>query len=119
MTASTAPREWQRACPVDELEVGRGVTVLAHGQAIAVFRVDDGTVHALGNHDPFAHSASGGLAKGIVGRRDGHWFVGSPAHRHGFDLRTGRCLDDPHVAVPVYRVKVARGTVLIGSRRRR
>ena len=26
-------------------------------------------------------------------------FVASPVHKHGFDLRTGQCLDDPHVTV--------------------
>lgn len=113
----TASREWQRVCPLADLDVGRGATVLAHGQAIAVFRIDDDTVHALGNHDPFARATAGGLAKGIVGRRNGVWFVGSPTHRHAFDLRTGQCLDDRHVAVPVYDAKVTGGIVLVGHRK--
>ncbi len=108
--------EWQPVCRVAELEVDRGVTALVHGQAIAIFRTADDTVYALGNHDPFA-KASAGIAKGIVGRREDVPFVASPAHKHAFDLRTGRCLDDRHVSVPAYDVKVVEGVVLIGHRK--
>ncbi len=108
--------EWQPVCRVVELEVDRGVTALVHGQAIAIFRTADDAVYALGNHDPFARGGNGGIAKGIVGRREGVPFVGSPTHRHAFDLRTGRCLDDLHVAVPAYSVKVVEGVVMVGHR---
>lgn len=105
-------------CRIAELEADRGVTALVHGQAIAIFRTHDDEVFALGNHDPFARSSSGGgLAKGIVGNRGGVPFVASPVHRHAFDLRTGRCLDDTHAAVPAYDVKVVEGVVLIGHRK--
>ena len=100
-----------------ELEVDRGATALVHGQAIAIFRTSDDAVYALGNHDPFARQGPGGIAKGVVGRRGDVPFVGSPAHRHAFDLRTGRCLDDLHVSVPAYDVKVVEGVVLVGHRK--
>ena len=111
--------EWQPVCRLAELEVERGATALVHGQAVAVFRTrtvgGDDEVHALGNHDPFAKASV--LAKGIVGTREGVPFVASPAHRHAFDLRTGRCLEDEHVSVPVYDVRVVEGVVLVGHRR--
>lgn len=107
--------EWQPVCRVAELEVERGVTALVHGQAVAIFRVDEGTVYALANHDPFARQSV--LAKGIVGHRGDVPFVASPAHKHAFDLRTGECLDDPHVSVATYDVKVVDGVVLVGHRR--
>lgn len=108
--------EWQPVCRIGELEVDRGVTALVHGQAIAIFRTGDDAVYALGNHDPFARAAVGGIAKGIVGTRGGVPFVASPAHKHAFDLRSGRCLDDAHVSVPAYAVKVVDGVVMIGHR---
>ena len=101
-------------CRLVELGVDRGATALVHGQAIALFRTPEDHVHALGNHDPFAKASV--LAKGIVGTRDGVPFVGSPVHKHAFDLRTGQCLDAPHVSVPVYEVRVVEGVVLIGPR---
>jgi nitrite reductase (NADH) small subunit len=111
----TATEEWQPVCRLVELEVERGATALVHGQAVAVFRTPDDQVHVLGNHDPFAKASV--LARGIVGSRDGVPFVGSPAHGHAFDLRSGRCLDDEHVSVPVYDVRVIEGIVLVGPRR--
>lgn len=102
-------------CRLVELGVDRGATALVHGQALALFRTPEDEVHALGNHDPFAKASV--LAKGIVGVRDGVPFVGSPVHKHAFDLRTGQCLDDPHVSVPVYEVRVVEGVVLVGPRK--
>ncbi len=46
--------EWQPVCRIDDLEVERGATALVHGQALAIFRTQDGHVYALGNYDPFA-----------------------------------------------------------------
>ncbi|MBM9458314.1 nitrite reductase small subunit NirD [Nocardioides sp. zg-536] len=117
MTARETVEEWQPVCRLAELEVDRGVTALVHGQAIAIFRIADDTVYALGNHDPFARNAVGGISKGIVGTRGEVPFVASPAHRHAFDLRTGRCLDDVHAAVPAYDIKVVEGVVLVGHRK--
>ena len=107
--------EWLPVCRVAELEVERGASALVHGQAMAIFRTADDTVFALGNHDPFDRTSL--LSKGIVGSRDGVPFVGSPRHRHAFDLRTGHCLEDEHVSVPAYEVRVVEGVVLVGRRR--
>ena len=107
--------EWERVCDLDDLEVERGATALVHGQAVAIFRTHDGEVYALGNHDPFAGASV--LARGIVGTRGGVPFVASPMHKHAFDLRSGRCLDDDHVAVPSYDVRIDDRAVLVGRRR--
>ncbi|WP_344777401.1 nitrite reductase small subunit NirD [Nocardioides panacisoli] len=118
MTGRSGPtEEWQPVCRLAELEVARGVTALVHGQAIAIFRGPDDEVYALGNHDPFAKAGGSGIAKGIVGVRDAVPFVASPAHKHAFDLRTGRCLEDAHVMVPAYDVRVVEGVVLVGHRK--
>ncbi|MFC6286037.1 nitrite reductase small subunit NirD [Nocardioides sp. GCM10027113] len=110
--------DWQPVCRVVELEVDRPATALVHGQAVAVFRtVGPGggdEVHVLGNHDPYARASV--LSRGIVGRRGDVPIVGSPVHHHAFDLRTGTCLEDPHVHVPVFAVRVVEGVVLVGPR---
>jgi nitrite reductase (NADH) small subunit len=91
------------------------VTALVHGQAIAIFRTQDDHVYALGNHDPFAKASV--IARGIVGTRGEVPFVASPSHKHAFDLRSGKCLEDAHVSVPAYDVKVVDGVVHIGHRK--
>jgi nitrite reductase (NADH) small subunit len=110
--------DWEPVCRLVELEVDRPATALVHGQAVAVFRTGDDEVHVLGNHDPLARATGlpSVLARGLVGRRDGVPIVGSPVHHHAFDLRTGVCLEDPHVHVPVYAVRVVEGVVLVGPR---
>ncbi|MEV7415735.1 nitrite reductase large subunit NirB [Streptomyces sp. NPDC089919] len=85
------------------LETGRGrVAVLPDGTAAAVFRDAAGAVYAVGNRDPF--SGAEVIADGIMGSRDGVPVVASPMHKQVFDLRTGVCLDDPEVALPVLEV---------------
>jgi nitrite reductase (NADH) small subunit len=115
----TVTETWTPVCRLVELEVERGAAALVNGQAVAVFRGHDDTVHALGNHDPFSRASV--LARGIVGTRcvegEDVPFVASPMHKHAFDLRTGRCLDEPQVAVASYEVRVVEGMVLVGPRR--
>lgn len=107
-------QEYQPVCRLDDLEVDRGAAALVHGQAVALFRLHDDSVVALGNHDPFSRASV--LARGIVGQRGDVRFVGSTHHRHAFDLDTGVCLDDPSVSVPCFGVRISDGTVHVGPR---
>ena len=107
-------QEFTAVCKVSDLEIERGATALVHGHAVAIFRTHGDTVYALGNYDPFAKASV--LARGIVGTRGDVPFVASPMHKHAFDLRTGRCLDDEGVSVPAYDVKVVDGVIHVGPR---
>ncbi|MCV7424672.1 nitrite reductase small subunit NirD [Mycobacterium yunnanensis] len=106
---------WTYACPYDRLLPGRGVGVLLpDGEQVALFRVDDGSLWAIGNVDPFSGAAV--LSRGIVGDRAGRLCVQSPIKKQAFALDDGTCLDDPEVTVPVYRVRVAEdGRVEVGA----
>lgn len=96
---------WTTACGYDRLIPGRGVGVLLDdGSQAALFRLADGTVHALGNIDPFSGAAV--LSRGLVGDRDGRLVVSSPIKKQVFALDDGSCLDDPRFGVPVYPVRV-------------
>jgi nitrite reductase (NADH) small subunit len=114
MTTQADDGVWTPICELDKLPVERGVTALVRGHAVAVFLVQDGSVYAIGNHDPSSRSTV--LGRGIVGARDGVPFVASPSSRLAFDLRSGECLDDGSVSVPAYAVKVVDGIVHIGPR---
>ena len=104
---------WTAVCAVDAIPLEGGVAALVDGQAVAVFRTHDGTVHALGNVDPF--SSASVLSRGIVGSRGDAPVVSSPMYKQAFDLRTGRCLDDEDVSVPAYDVAVVDGMVHVGG----
>ncbi len=55
------------ACAYDHLIPGRGVGVLLDdGSQVALFRLDDGSVHAVGNVDPFSGAAVMSAASSVI-----------------------------------------------------
>ena len=107
-----AVRTWADVCALDEIELGRGVCALVESRQIALFRVSpDGELYAISNYDPYSGACV--LSRGIVGSVDDSVVVASPVYKHRFDLETGQCLDDSSVAIPVYRVKIRDGRVLV------
>jgi nitrite reductase (NADH) small subunit len=97
-------------CPLVDLTHDRGVAALVDGEAIAVFRLSpDDEVVAVGNVDPF--SGASVLSRGIVGSAGEVVTVASPVYKQRFDLRSGECLDDPLVRIPVHRAAVVDGWV--------
>jgi nitrite reductase (NADH) small subunit len=98
-------------CQYDVLLPERGVAALIGDIQIALFRTHDGSVFAIGNQDPF--SGANVMSRGIVGSRGDVQTVASPMFKQVFDLRTGVCLDDPEVSLPVYAVEVLDGQVMV------
>jgi nitrite reductase (NADH) small subunit len=98
-------------CRYDVLLPERGVAALIGDLQIALFRTHDGEVFAIGNQDPF--SRANVMSRGIVGSRGDVPTVASPMFKQVFDLRTGACLDDPAVSLPVYVVEVVDGQVTV------
>ena len=105
--------EWVDVCPYDAIKPDTGVCALVDGRQVAVFRLSDGTLHAVSNLDPF--SSANVVSRGIVGDRAGEPKVASPIYKHTFDLRTGVCYEDPEVRLDVYRVRRRRGVVEVLS----
>jgi nitrite reductase (NADH) small subunit len=104
---------WTAACAYHGLVPGRGAGVLLpDGSQVALFRLHDGSLHAVGNIDPFSGAAV--MSRGIVGDRAGRVCVQSPIKKQAFALDDGSCLDDPAVQLPVYPVRVWAGLVEIG-----
>ncbi|OEU91254.1 hypothetical protein DB35_16405 [Streptomyces abyssalis] len=131
--AAAAPRievrdeqGWFTVCSLADLIPGRGVAALLRdGSQAAVFLDRAGRTYVIGNRDPFtgayvlsrgllgsAKEATGGTPQdtgpGAEGDASGAGagggaFVASPLLKQRFDLRTGRCLDDDGVSVPVSR----------------
>jgi nitrite reductase (NADH) small subunit len=100
---------WTAVCPYERLEPERGVAALVGATQIAIFRTHDGELLAISNFDPYGRAHV--LSRGIVGSRGDAPTVASPLHKQVFDLRTGRCLDLPDVAVATYPVRCRDGMV--------
>ena len=105
---------WRPVCRTDQVPVERGICALVDGQQVALFRTADGELFALGNQDPFSGAMV--LSRGIVGDRGGEPTVTSPMFKQAFALRTGACLDDLDVSVPVFPVRAHEGRVEISVR---
>lgn len=105
---------WVDVCAQPEVVPGTGVAALVKGEQIALFCTRQQVLYAISNYDPFSQAFV--LARGIVGDRGGIPKVASPIYKQNFDLASGRCLDDPSVALPVYPVRVRGGRVEVGVR---
>jgi nitrite reductase (NADH) small subunit len=100
---------WIDVCPSGQLIPEVGVCALVGGEQVAVFRVRDGSLHAVGNHDPAARANV--ISRGIVGDHDGVAMVASPLFKHRYALETGRCIDEPSLAIPVFDVREHEGHI--------
>ena len=101
---------WQSVCALDDIDPNTGVCALVGADQVAVVRVGEGDdVFAIGNFDPFSQAFV--LSRGIVGDRAGVAKIASPIYKQSFDLRTGQCLDDATVSVPVWPARVREGRV--------
>ena len=104
-------KEWVAVCKLVDIVPNTGVCALVGGRQVAVFRLDDDSVRAIANHDPF--SRANVLSRGIVGDLKGELVVASPVYKQHFSLASGRCVEDAGVRVPVFAARVKDGTVWV------
>ena len=102
---------WITVCKLDDIVPNTGVCALVGGRQVAVFRLDDDSVYAMSNHDPF--SRANVLSRGIVGDLKGELVVASPVYKQHFSLVSGQCLEDPQVRVAVYPARVDCDVVMV------
>jgi nitrite reductase (NADH) small subunit len=110
---TSTPGKWVQVCQLDVLPVDRGAAALVDQQQVAIFRLANGDVYAVGHRDPF--SEANVMARGLVGTRGSVPTVASPVYKQVFDLRTGRCLDDESVGLGSWSVRVVDGIVEVGD----
>jgi NAD(P)H-dependent nitrite reductase small subunit len=111
--ASSIAACWHPICALEDILPESGVAALVNGEEIAVFRVRD-AVFAVGNYDPA--SDANVLARGIVGDIGGEIVVASPIYKQHFSLITGRCLEEPRLAVPAYLAQVRNGKIWVRAK---
>ncbi|WP_084102163.1 nitrite reductase small subunit NirD [Demequina sp. NBRC 110051] len=106
-------------CTYDRLTPDLGVAALIGDTQVAIFRLADGTVHAVQNLDPF--SGAHVMSRGITGTRGDAPTIASPIYKQVFSLLTGECLvtmdkkpQAGHAAdLVVYPVTLDNGQVII------
>ncbi len=103
--------QWAKVCRLHDIVPNTGVCALVGGRQIAVFRLDDDTVYAIDNHDPF--SRANVLSRGIVGDLKGEVVVASPVYKQHFSLASGQCQEDPGVRLAVFPARIEGDTVLV------
>ena len=95
---------WTPVCRLDDIVPNTGVCALVGGQQVAIFRLDDESLYAIDNYDPF--SRANVLSRGIVGDVKGEVVVASPVYKQHFSLASGVCLEDPGVRIPVFPARL-------------
>ncbi|WP_062521227.1 nitrite reductase small subunit NirD [Demequina silvatica] len=92
MTAvpATASSTATVVCDYDRLTPELGVAALVGGEQVAIFRLADGSVHAVQNLDPF--SGASVMSRGITGSRGDVPTIASPIYKQVFSLLDGTCL---------------------------
>jgi nitrite reductase (NADH) small subunit len=103
--------DWVDVCRFDRVNPGTGVAAMVDGEQIAIVKTRDGRLYALSNFDPFSKAFV--IARGIVGDREGTPKIASPIFKQTFDLRSGQCLEDPNVRLPVFETRVKDGRIQI------
>ncbi len=107
--------DWYGVCAEEDLVDSTGICVLLGGELqIAVFRVEtaqDTHLYGISNWDPIGQANV--LSRGIVGSVGDDIVVASPLYKQRYSLRTGQCLDEPSISIPVYRTWLTHGRVLV------
>ncbi len=102
---------WQAICAVDDILVGTGMAALVGGHQLAVFRLHDDRVFAIGNLDPFSDAPV--LSRGIVGDLGGDLVVASPIYKQHFRLMDGSCVEDETVNVGAWPADIQDGRIRV------
>lgn|SRR5690554_6675537 len=92
MTATTETPSRLMVCEYDQLTADLGVAAYVNGVQVALFRLADGSLHAVQNLCPF--SGAHVISRGITGSRAGEPTIASPIYKQVFSLVTGTCLVD-------------------------
>lgn len=95
---------------VEDVPMGEGRTFAVDGQQVAVYRLRDGSLRALGAVCPHR---GGPLADGLIDDE----VVVCPLHGYAFDLSSGVEVSGTGMSVPTFPVAEADGKICLLSRR--
>lgn len=109
----TSSSEAVAVCSTEDLIPNSGVAVKVGESQVAVFYLpnEPEMIFALDNYDPIGQANV--MSRGIVGDRGGQLVVASPLYKQHFDLRSGKCQEEPDVCLQAYKAKIDDGKVWI------
>jgi nitrite reductase (NADH) small subunit len=90
---------------LEEIPLGQGRAFQIGTESVAVFRLRNGTLHAIQNDCPHRGAP---LSEGVVGADS----VVCPYHAWKFSLKSGECANDP-TPLRTYAVREAHGMVYL------
>ena len=68
--------KWQDICSTDDLQINSGICALVETEQVAIFYMDDHSIYAINNYDPFGKVHV--LSRGMIGDIKGEPMVASP-----------------------------------------
>ena len=107
---------WIKVCELNDILPFGGRCALVNDDQVAIFRVNvnnEDQLFAISNYDPF--SQANVLSRGLVGSLKEQIVVASPVYKQHFDLRTGQCIEDESVQLPVWEIKLDGDQVLVNT----
>lgn len=96
--------KWQDICGTDDLQINSGICALVETEQVAIFYMDDHSIYAINNYDPFGKVHV--LSRGMTGDIKGEPMVASPLYKQHFNLKTGVCFEDESVSVASYGIRI-------------
>ena len=96
--------KWQDICSTDDLQINSGICALVETEQVAIFYMDDHSIYAINNYDPFGKVHV--LSRGMIGDIKGAPMVASPLYKQHFNLKTGVCFEDESVSVASYGIRI-------------
>jgi nitrite reductase (NADH) small subunit len=114
VSSQSENEEWVTVCQLSDVIDDIGLCALVKEHQVAIFRLSGSDeLYAIDNHDPFSNANV--ISRGMCGDLKDQPVVASPIYKNHFNLKTGQCLEDESVTLPVYSVRVFDGNVQVAS----
>ncbi|MFK0572622.1 nitrite reductase small subunit NirD [Endozoicomonas sp.] len=97
--------KWNTVCSLHDILPGTGVCAQLKTAHVAIFRPEkNDQLFALSNIDPL--SGSSVMSRGLIGDKNGEFYLASPLLKQRYLLASGQCLDNDDLKLTTFEVRV-------------
>lgn len=100
-------------CKITDIIPNTGVCAAYGDKHVAIFKTPDHKLYAIDNIDPFTKASV--LARGLIGEKEGKFYVASPIYKQKYDLESGQCLNDDSVKLEAYQLEIKDDEIYIAG----